>query len=445
MFEFYVTTDEKNLFQRERSPYSGEANEYQVNVNSKKTYQIIDGWGTSFTDSSAYLIDQCLSEKHQNEIMEAVFDVERGIGLSILRNPMGASDYARYIYSYDDIETDETDEKLIHFSIAHDEESIIPLTKHAMALNPDLKLFASPWSAPGWMKDSRQMIGGKLLPKYYDTYALYFKKVIESYRQHNIDIYAITPQNEPLFLPPHYPGMEMLADEQVTFVAEHLKPLFEKSGIETKIFGYDHNWDRVDYPLELLDKAEAAFDGIAWHWYGGNVINQSRVALFYPDKEIHFTEGSGGEWIPAFEPAFSNLMRTGIEIFRNGAKSMTLWNLALDENNGPTVPGFGKSTCRGLVIVNQRTQEYSFTLDYFGLAHFSKFVRPGAVRIASSSDQNIRSVAFQNTDQSIVVILFNDRENDAQVSVVIDSSTLETINLPAKSAMTIIDTLKNEE
>ena len=175
------------------------------------------------------------------------------------------------------------------------------------------------------------------------------------------------------------------------------------------------------------------------------VINQSRVALFYPDKEIHFTEGSGGDWIPAFEPAFSNLMRTGINIFRNGAKSMTLWNLALDENNGPTVPGFGKSTCRGLVKVDQQTKNYELTLDYFGLAHLSKFVRPESVRIESSNDRHIQSVAFQNNNKSIVVILFNDSEKDASVKITIDTYSMDTIYLSAKTAMTIREISNNEE
>lgn len=436
-FEFYITTDEKNMFQHEKFPYTNDKSECEIVVNSNQIFQEIDGWGTSLTDASAYLVDKCLTEEQKFEVMEALFDSSKGIGLSILRNPMGASDYARQIYSYDDMKIDQTDENLTHFSIAHDEESIIPLTKLAKKINPLLKLFMSPWSAPGWMKDSQHMIGGKLLPRYYDTYAHYFKKVIDSYQRHGIEINAITPQNEPLFLPPHYPGMEMLANEQATFVAEHLKPLFKHNNIQTKIFGYDHNWDRIDYPLEILDKAEAAFDGIAWHWYGGNVINQSRVAEFYPNKEIHFTEGSGGDWIPAFEPAFSNLMRTGIEIFRNGAKSMTLWNLALDENNGPTVPGFGQSTCRGLLKVNQESNDYEMTLDYFGLAHFSKFVRSGSVRIASSNDRCIRSVAFQNDDQSKVIILFNDSEESTSVKLTIDNLIINRIYLPAKAAMTI--------
>ncbi|WP_461198465.1 glycoside hydrolase family 30 protein [Enterococcus sp. N249-2] len=444
-FEYYVTTDEENMFQRERSPFTNNKSEFKIHINSKQTFQTIDGWGASFTDASAYLLDKCLSEEQQTTVMEALFDRNKGIGLSILRNPMGASDYARFIYSYDDMEKEQTDVDLTHFSFVHDEESIIPLTKYAKQINPELKLFLSPWSAPGWMKDSQKMIGGKLLPMYYETYANYFKKVIESYLLHGLETYAVTPQNEPLFLPPHYPGMEMLADEQATFVAEYLKPTFENNNINVKIFGYDHNWDRIDYPIEILDKAEKAFDGIAWHWYGGNVVNQSRVAAFYPNKEIHFTEGSGGEWIPAFEPAFSNLIRTGIDIFRNGAKSMTLWNVALDENNGPTVPGFGRSTCRGLIKVNQQTNEYEMTLDYFGLAHFSKYVHPGSVRIASSNDESIRSVAFQNENQTVVVILFNDSENGASVKVTIDSLRMDTIYLPAKSAMTIVETSNKKE
>ena len=148
-FEYYTTTDEMNMFQLEQSPFTQNKNEFEINVNSHQTFQKIDGWGTSLTDSSAYLVDKCLSEEQQIAVMEALFDSKKGIGLSILRNPMGASDYARHIYSYDDMENDQTDENLIHFSIAQDEESIIPLTKYAKKMNPELKLFMSPWSAPG--------------------------------------------------------------------------------------------------------------------------------------------------------------------------------------------------------------------------------------------------------------------------------------------------------
>lgn len=410
----------------------------KIEINVAKKHQEIDGFGASFTDSAAFLIDKVLNDSDKADVMTKLFDPKDGIGLSTVRNPMGASDYARFIYSYDDQLEGQFDPELKDFSIDHDRESILPLTKWALQLNPDLKLFASPWSAPGWMKNNGKMVTGKLLEEYYGTYAQYFARFIQAYAKEDLPIYAVTPQNEPLFEPPHYPGMELLAHEAVTFVKDYLKPTFESERIETKILGYDHNWDRVDYGFDILDHARDSFDGVAWHWYGGRPFSQTRVQQAYPDKEVHFTEGSGGEWIPEFEPAFSNLMRTGIAIMRNHSKSFILWNMALDENNGPTVPGFGNSTCRGLLKINQSTRKYEYTLDYYGLAHFSKYVRPGARRVWSSDHETIKNVVFQNKDQSLAIVLFNDSEADTTVRLQQVNQVAVDVTLAAKSAKTIV-------
>jgi len=435
MIQCYISTSENKYLVP--TPFIKESGNITIHIDKKQRFQEIDGFGASFTDSSAYLVNQILNKQQKKEVMEALFGREQGIGLSLLRNPMGASDYARSIYSYDDMPEGEEDLALEHFHVQHDQEDIIPLTRWAQQLNPALKVIASPWSAPGWMKDSGKVVTGQLLKRYYEVYATYFYRFIDAYQSEGIDIYAVTPQNEPLFVPENYPGMLLPAEEAVDFVKNYLRPTFETHGLHTKILGYDHNWDRVDYPLELLDKAYEAFDGVAWHWYGGKVISQSRVTHAFPDKEVHFTEGSGGEWIPAFEPAFSNLIRTGIDILRNYAKSFILWNIALDENNGPTVPGFGESTCRGLLEINQTKKEYEFTLDYFGLAHFSKWVEVGATRIASDETKEIKTVAFENSDASIVVILFNQTEKAQLVTMKIDQNEF-TIDLPSKAASTCI-------
>lgn len=409
-----------------------------VTIDEMQTYQEIDGFGASFTDSSAYLIHQILDKEQRMELMEKLFHAEMGIGLSVLRNPMGASDFAREMYSYNDIPVGETDFQLEQFTIAHDLNDIIPLLKEALALNPEIKLMASPWSPPAWMKTSGSMIGGELKEECYESYAEYFVKYIQAYSEQGLSIYAVTPQNEALFVPGHYPGMLMLPERQADFIKNYLKPNFLKFGLDTKILCYDHNWDRPDYPLAVLDYAGDSVDGVAWHWYGGKPVAQHQVHMAYPDKEVHFTEGSGGEWIPAFEPAFSNVLRTGIEILRNDSKSFVLWNMALDEENGPVVPGFGRSTCRGVVRVDQQTKELTFTLDYYALAHFSKFVRPKAVRIASSSDEIIRSVAFKNIDDSIVTILFNDSDEMQFVQLIQQGNKIIQCNLAAKSAMTVM-------
>lgn len=441
MIQLYETQNEDNLFSKINYIESKSEITETITIKLSDEFQSIDGFGASFTDSSAYLIDKVLSKGDTESVMKSLFDSKEGIGLSLLRNPMGASDYARDIYSYNDLKERHKDENLEKFSIDHDKESILPLTKKALELNSDLKLIASPWSAPGWMKDSSMMVGGKLLKEYYKTYANYFIKFIQACQNEGVPVYAVTPQNEPLFVPSNYPGMEMLAHEEADFVKNYLKPAFTENLIDTKIFGYDHNWNRVDYAFDILDTALDSFDGIAWHWYGGKPVNQSRIKQAFPDKEIHFTEGSGGEWIPEFEPAFSNIMRTGIEIMRNHSKSFILWNIALDENNGPTVPGFGKSTCRGLLKINQLDKTYERTLDYYALAHFSKYLRPGSKRIHSSQHDFIKNVAFKNTNGELVVIMFNDSTTSHTVRLNINESKTFNIDVRPKSALTLVSSL----
>ncbi|MGQ8872204.1 glycoside hydrolase family 30 protein [Paenibacillus sp. TSA_86.1] len=445
-FKLFKTAGENDLFRlvhpEEYNPFkSTDANSSTVTVqlDDRQTYQEMDGFGASFTDAAAYLMNQKITEEQRAEVMTRLFHPTEGIGLSVIRNPMGASDYARTVYSYNDLPDQHTDPELAGFSIAHDEADIIPLTQQALALNSDLKLFASPWSAPGWMKTSGSMITGQLKPEWYSAYAEYFVKTIQSYAVHGLPIYAITPQNEALYEPAHYPGMLMPAEAQADFIANHLKPALVRNNLDTKIFCYDHNWDRPDYPLTVLEQAGEAVDGVAWHWYGGDASAQSKVYEAFAGKEVHFTEGSGGEWIPPFEQAFSNVIRTGIQILRNYSKSLVLWNMALDENNGPTVPGFGQSTCRGIVQINQQTGELVYTLDYYALAHFSALIRPKAVQIQSvSSDESVYTVAFRNTDGSTALVLFNDEQEGKQVKIEMQDQESLVVHMESKSAISIL-------
>ncbi|WJH29693.1 hypothetical protein N6H13_02625 [Paenibacillus sp. CC-CFT742] len=256
-----VSEEQLNLLQSNREPI-------EVKLDDQHTFQEMDGFGASFTDSSAYLIHQILSEEQREKLMIRLFHPQDGIGLSVIRNPMGASDYARTVYSYNDLPEGETDPDLVRFSIAHDEEDVIPLTRKAIELNPDLKLFLSPWSAPGWMKTSGSMITGQLKHEYYPVYAEYFAKTIKAYGEHGLPVHAVTPQNEALYEPGHYPGMLMPAEAQADFIKNHLKPAFVSQGIQTKILCYDHNWDEPGYPLTVLEQAGEDVDGVAWHWYG---------------------------------------------------------------------------------------------------------------------------------------------------------------------------------
>ena len=295
----------------------------------------------------------------------------------------------------------------------------------------------SPWSPPAWMKTSGSMVGGSLKSTTFDQYAQYFVKTIQAYQAQGIDLFAITVQNEPLYVPTNYAGSGMSPDQQASFIKNALKPAFKAAGIDTLILAYDHNWDRKDYPLTVLEKAGDEVDGVAWHVYGGNVISQTEVFREYPEKDVYFTEASGGEWIPPFEQAFLSQIKTGIDVFRNYSRTYVLWNMALDETNGPVVPNFGRSTCRGIVTVNQQTKALTYNLDFYTLAHFSDYLQKDAIRIDSTkAEGNYTSVAFMNPDKTISVVVYNMKSQDRDALIHLGDKTL-VFNMPGKSVATV--------
>jgi glucosylceramidase len=380
-----------------------------IRVDESVQFQTIDGFGASLTDSSAWLLEHKLTKEQRKELLESLFDPGKGIGLNILRQPMGASDFALSDYSYDELAVGEKDPKLAKFSVEHDRAYIVPLLKEALALNPNLKIIASPWSPPGWMKTSQSMIQGSLLPEAYPVLADYFVKFIMAYAEAGIPIYAITMQNEPLHIPGNYPGMGMTAIEQTTFLRDYLGPALRGAGITTKVFVFDHNWDLVEYPIRVLSdpKAAAYAAGTATHCYGGVATAQLELHERFPDKEIWMTECSGGDWQKG--NLLEQQVRLIINSTRNWAKTVVFWNLALDQNHEPYLGGC--TTCRGVVTVNHAASPTLVvrTVDFTALAHVSKFLNPGSRRIASNSfDQgSLEDVAFQNPDGSIVVLALN--------------------------------------
>ncbi len=427
--DIYVSTEDEKLKKVDSSVVKVlnkskiDSSKHQLLVDETKTYQKIDGCGASFTDASAYLVNQVLDEEAKTKFMNQLFDENEGIGLSFIRNPMGSSDFARDFYSFNDLPKGEEDFKLERFSIEHDTKDVIPLTKWALKINPKLKVMATPWSPPGWMKTSGSMIGGTLRYLCYDTYAEYFAKYIKEYASHGIHIDYLSVQNEPDYSPGHYPGMKMTPVEQAYFIKYHLAPNFKKHKIDTKILCYDHNWDYFEYPQTVLTVANKEIAGVAWHVYGGDVKSQSYIHDLFPDKEVHFSESSGGEWV---HNPLSSMMLTGINVFRNWSKSYVLWNIALDENNGPFVPGFGKSICHGLVTIDQTTKKVIFNRpDYFVLGHFSKVARPSATRIDSSYDEKVQSVAFKNEDGSIALVYSNNSDEDLNVQILLNDEIYE--------------------
>lgn len=427
----YTSTKDQRYQLTEREPIQpvqGPAENDRVThirVNPEITYQEIDGFGASFTDSSAYLLDNLPGRAVTEEVIARLFGRDDGIGLSVIRQPMGATDFAREFYSYDDRPDGETDMDLRHFSIDRDRESIIPLLQTAFKFNPQIKLMASPWSPPGWMKTSGSMIGGSLRRECYAVYADYFVRFIKAYEQEGLPVHFVTPQNEPLYTPGHYPGMLMTAEEQAEFINSALGPAFEANGITAKILAYDHNWDEPDYPLYVLEKAHRYAAGTAWHHYAGTPEAQTRVRDAFPDKEVYFSEGSGGEWVPPFEAAYFEIIREGIGILRNWSKCFVLWNVALDEKNGP-MPCDPGASCRGLVTVHSVTKEVIYNLDYYAIGHFSKFIKPGAVRIESDShNDGVMSLACKNRDGSYTLVCYNSREQAEQIRVDFGGSVFE--------------------
>lgn len=411
----YMTTgDQSQLLAAQSSlnfaPDSG-SNPTTITVNETIKYQQMDGWGASITDSSGWLMWNSLSSSIRNQLMNDLFSKNSGIGLSFLRQPMGATDLsASGNYSYDD---GAADPNLNNFSIGHDTAYLIPILKQALSINPSIKVMANPWSPPGWMKTSGSMIGGNLLSAQYSgSLAQYFVKFIQAYQAQGIPIYAISVQNEPLYIPPGYPGMGMAAADQGGFIGANLGPALASAGLTTKIIVYDHNWDQIGYPTTVYSNA-AAYPyaaGVGWHCYGGNISAELNFHNSYPSKDTWLTECSGGSWESGNNFGVDLQHRTETLIIlnaRNWGKGAIFWNMALDTNNGPT--NGGCTTCRGVVTIDQGSRTYSKTVDYYALGQASKFVDSGAFRIDSNTfgGNSIEDVAFQNPDSSIAVLALN--------------------------------------
>jgi glucosylceramidase len=400
-----------------------------IDIDPSSSFQEMIGFGAAMTDASAFLFEK-LPPAVRDTVLRDLFGPpvtgtnrgagDLGIGLSFVRVPMGASDFSLRHYSYDDMPPGDTDSTLTHFSIEPDRAEKLPMLRRALAINPRLKVMASPWSAPGWMKTGNALIKGTLQPLFYDSFADYFVKFIRAYEREGVPVYAVSLQNEPAFEPENYPGMRVDPAARARVVAYHVGPAFQRAGIHTLIWDWDHNWDAPQQPLAVLADTAARkyIQGVAWHCYGGDVAAQSTVRDRYPDKDVYFSECSGGEWSPRFDENLSWFVNTLIiGSVRNWARGVLLWNLALDAQHGPHLGGCGN--CRGVVTVDTATHKYSRNVEYYALGHASKFVRPGAKRIASTGgDSTIAHVAFRNADDgTIVVIVLNSGGARREVAV----------------------------
>lgn len=389
------------------APDSG-SNPTTVTVDENTTFQTMDGFGAAMTGSSAYLFNRRMSTAQRDAVLDDLFG-NGGIRLTMVRQTIGASDFSLGSYTYDDKPPGQTDPNLTSFSIAGDLTDVVPMLKAARARNGNIKIMGSPWSAPAWMKEVHNLNGGWLNVAWYQAYANYFVKYIQAYQAQGLPIYAITIQNEPLHETGSYPSMRMDPANQANFVKNNLGPAFSANGITTKIIAYDHNWDRWDYPNSVFSDAAASpyIAGSAFHGYGGTPGLMANTHNAYPNKDIWFTEISGGAWAPNFADNLRwNMSNIIIACTRNWAKSVLLWNLALNQNAGP-ING-GCTNCRGVVTVNDGTGAYTREVEYYVLGHASKFVDPGARRIATNTfNGGIENVAFKNPDGSKVLIALN--------------------------------------
>jgi len=387
----------------------------EASVDHTNTMQEIDGFGASFTDSSAWVLHDFLGGTEYNDVMTELFDYTNGIGLSYIRQPMGTSDMRRVAdYSYDDMPAGQTDYTLANFSIAKDQDYIIPVLKKALEINPDIKIMASPWSPPPWMKTNDSFQGGQLIntDAVYDAYAEYFVKFIQAYAAEGILIDAITVQNEP-GLDIGYPSLIMSATDQKKLIKK-VGARFATESIPTKIVCYDFNWNNTGFPLSVLADATARgyIDGVAWHHYAGDVSAQTTVRNAYPTKNVYFTEGAIGEWLVGEEDFDKGLIHAAnllIDTTRNWAKTVVLWNMSLHELYQGPITGNGCNTCYGIVRVHSSTKAVTKKSSYYALGQASKFVRSGAVRIdsADTSASPIKNVAFLNTDDTVINYVIN--------------------------------------
>ncbi len=413
--QVYLTRgDETKLFSHEAAlsfRQSASTGYPTIMVDTTQHFQEIEGFGAALTGSSAYLINRKLAGDARTNLLNELFDPDQGIGLSYLRLTMGASDFSLSDFTYNDMPAGETDFALDHFSLSQDLQDVVPVLKEIVHMAPAIPLLGSPWSPPAWMKTSGSLKGGKLKPECYGVYSDYFVKYIQAMKAEGLTIDAVTIQNEPLHFTANYPCMEMQAAEQLDFVKNHLGPRFVAAGLDTKIIIYDHNWDEPEYPMTILDDATARnyIAGSAFHAYAGDVSAMTMVHNAHPDKALYFTEISGGAWATDFA---GNLMWNMRNIFigttRNWSKNALLWNLALNEHYGPQ--NNGCSNCRGVITINSVTASVTRNVEYYALAHFSKFVRPGAVRISAQVPGiagETGAVAFQNRDGSKVMVIAN--------------------------------------
>lgn len=417
--------------------------EVSVFVNPKKTFQTLLGIGGAITDASAEVYAK-LPQQKQDELMAAYFS-EAGINYSLLRTPIHSCDFSPYSYTY----IEEGDSLLETFNIDHDREFRIPMLKKAMRMGVANKaLYVSPWSPPAFMKTNGNMLqGGKLKPEFYEAWASYYVKFIKAYEKEGLPIWGLTIQNEPMAVQ-RWESCIYTAEEERDFLKNNLGPKLHQNGLaDKKVVVWDHNRDLISHRANTIFEDEAAAQyawGIGMHWYetwtGGEPMqrNLDNIQESYPDKNILFTEGCNEGFNAEKYMYWPNAERYGkamINDFNQGTVGWTDWNILLDEKGGPNHVG---NLCFAPIHADLKTNELIYTPSYYYIGHFSKFIKPGAKRVSTTTSRsNIIATTFQNEDGSMVSVLMNETNQAIDYKYVVDSKEVR-LNIPARAMQSIL-------
>lgn len=402
----YITSgDQSQLLQKQLLQKKSIDSTTRILINPKQQFQTIDGFGFTLTGGSALLIQQMQPAKRKALLQELFGKTADAISISYLRISVGASDLSESVFSYHDLPNGEMDTLLKQFSLSRDTLYLIPLLQQILGINPTIKLMATPWSPPTWMKTNRHSMGGSLIPQYYRSYARYLVKYLQAMKAIGIAIDALTIQNEPQH-GGNNPSMLMTASEQAIFIKSHLGPLFKQHAVKTKIVIWDHNCDHPEFPIQVLNDADANqyIDGSAFHLYAGDIAALSTVKNAHPSKNIYFTEqwtGSKGSFDGDLKWHVKNVLLGALQ---NHSKIVLEWNLANDGSFGPHTPG-GCTECKGALTIHGST--VTRNVAYYIIAHAAKFVPAGSVRVQSNRTRNIETVAFLTPKGDTILILLN--------------------------------------